>query len=170
MSWLRRIFGGSDAGSDDPAVPRRAHRANEGPVYGHGEVPLEPAKSRLLELLRERGARSAVIVYEGGNDEGWMTAFEYSAAALGADPEDWSGDTLPDGQAVDVDKAMEAAGGPDDALFEAAEGVMCDKWGTFAGAFEVEGRLVIDVETGRIARRDVVSVEEGPAATELETI
>ena len=170
MSWLRRIFGGDSAASAELSQARRAHEPDEGPVYGHGEVPLEPAKAQLLELLRERGARSAVIVYEGGNDEGWITAFEYSAVGLGADPEDWSGESLSDGQAVDVDAAMEAAGGPDDALFEAAEAVMCDKWGSFAGEFEVEGRLVIDVDGGRIARRDVVSVEDGPAGTEIETI
>jgi len=170
MSWLRRIFGGGDARPADPAAARRAHEPDEGPVYGYGEVPLEPAKAQLLALLRERSARSALIVYEGGNDEGWITTFEYSAAGLGADPADWSGESLPEAQAVDVDAAMEAAGGPDDALFEAAEAVMCDKWGSFAGEFEVEGRLVIDVDSGRIVRRDVVSVEEGPAGTEVETI
>jgi hypothetical protein len=170
MSWLRRIFGGHPAASTEPSRPRRAHEPDEGPVYGHGEVPLEPAKAQLLELLRERGARSAVIVYEGGNDEGWITTFAYSAVGLGADPEDWSGESLSDAQAVDVDAAMAAAGGPDDALFEAAEAVMCDKWGSFAGEFEVEGRIVIDVDGGRIVRRDVVSVEDGPAGTEIETI
>jgi hypothetical protein len=47
---------------------------------------------------------------------------------------------------------------------------MCDKWGGFAGEFEVEGRLIVDVDGGRIARRDAVSVEGDPAVTELETI
>ena len=162
MSWLRRILGRSNA--------RPAHLAGAGPTYGHGEVPLEPAKAQLLDLLRERGARSAVIVYEGGNDEGWMTSFEYSAVAFGADPADWSGKSLAEPQAVDVDAAMEMADGPDDALFGAAEAVMCDKWGTFAGEFEVEGRLVIDVDAGRIVRRDAVSVEGAPAETEIEAI
>lgn len=170
MSWLRRIFGRNDSPSADPAGHRRAHKSDEGPVYGHGDVPLEPAKLELLEVLRQRGARSALIVYEGGNDEGWITAFEYSAAALGADPEAWTGETLSDAQAVDVDRAIEAAGGPDDELFAAAEAVMCDKWGSFAGEFEVEGRLVVDVDLGRIVRRDVVSVEDGPAGTEVEAI
>jgi len=173
MSWLRRIFGGR-AGptgrSGGHAGSRRAHEPDEGPVYGYGEVPLEPAKTQLLELLRERGARSAAIVYEGGNDEGWITAFEYSASPLGVDPEDWAGGELPDARAVDVDAALEAAGGPDDALFQAAEAVMCDKWGSFAGEFEVEGRLLIDVDARRIVRRDIVSVEEGQPETELETI
>jgi hypothetical protein len=166
MSWLRRIFGGGDGESR----PRRAHGSRTGPIYGHGDVPLEPAKAELLALLRERGARSAVIVYEGGNDEGWMTSFEYSAASLGAEPQDWAGAGLPEAQAVDIDGAMDASGGPDDALFAAAEAVMCDKWGSFAGEFEVEGRLVIDVDTGRIARRDVISVEGDPPGTEVETI
>ena len=162
MSWLRRIFGGGGA--------RRPSWLGPGPVYGRGDVPLEPARDDLLALLRERGARSAVIVYEGGHDEGWMTSFEYSAEPLGADPEEWTGDALPAARAVDIDSAIDAAGGPDDDLFAAAEAVMCDKWGTFAGEYEVEGRLVIDVDTGRIARRDVVSVEESPPETELETI
>jgi len=120
--------------------------------------------------LRARGARSALIAYEGGNDEGWITRLEYSSAALGADPTEWSGDALPDGKAIDIDRAIEASGGPDDDLFEAAEAVMCDKWGGFAGEFEVDGRLIVDVDGGRIARRDAVSVEGDPALTELETI
>ena len=170
MSWLRRIVRGSDSPSADAAGHRRAHKSDEGPVYGHGDVPLEPAKLELLEVLRQRGARSALIFYEGGNDEGWITAFEYSTAALGVEPEAWSGETLAEAQSVDVDAAIEAAGGPDDELFAAAEAVMCDKWGSFAGEFEVEGTLVVDVELGRIVRRDVVSVEDGPAGTEVETI
>jgi hypothetical protein len=170
MSWLRRIFGGGSPGTDRRADgPRRAHARDEGPVYGHGDVALEPAKATLLSLLRERGARSALIAYDGGNDEGWITSFEYSRAALG-DPDRWPGDSLPDAQAVDIDRAIEGAGGPDDELFEAAEAVMCDKWGTFAGEFEVEGRLLVDVESGRIVRRDSVSVEGDPAQTEVETI
>ena len=164
MSWLRRIFGG---GEGEPR-PSRAHGWRSGPVYGHGDVPLEPAKAELLELLRERGARSAVIVYEGGNDEGWMTSFEYSTAPLGAPPGEWGGDGLPDAVAVDVDAAIDASGGPDDALFAAAEAVMCDKWGSFAGEYEVEGRLVIDVDGSRIVRRDVISIEDGPPGTEVE--
>ena len=171
MSWLRRILGGSREGSpDEPPAPVRAHRPDEGPVYGHGDVKLELAKAQLLALLRERGARSAVVIYEGGNDEGWITSFEYSAVALGAEPAEWQGNSLVDAHAVDVDAAMEAAGGPDDALFEAAEAVMCDKWGSFAGEFEVEGRLIVDVDSGRIARRDIVAVEDGPAGTEIEAI
>ena len=164
MSWLRRILGGGEGEPD----PRRAHASRSGPAYGHGDVPLEPAKAELLGLLRERRARSAVIVYEGGNDEGWMTSFEYSTAPLGAPPEEWAGDGLPDAVAVDVDAAIDASGGPDDALFAAAEAVMCDKWGSFAGEYEVEGRLVIDVDGSRIVRRDVISIEEGPPGTEVE--
>ena len=163
MSWLRRILGGAEG-------PRRAHKAGKGPVYGHGDVPLEPAKAELLKLLRERGARTALIVYEGGNDEGWITSFEYSEAAVGTDPSDWSSESLPNPKVVDIDAAIEESGGPDDALFEAAEAVMCDKWGGFAGEFEVEGRLIIDVDAGQILRRDLVAVEGGPAATEIEAI
>src|SRR5688572_4569310 len=166
MSWLRRIFGGGDGESR----PRRAHGSRTGPIYGHGDVPLEPARAELLALLRERGARSAVIVYEGGHDEGWMTSFEYSAEPLGADPEEWTGEKLPSAQGVDIDGAIDAAGGADDALFAAAEAVMCDKWGSFAGEYEVEGRLVVDVGSGRIARRDVVTVDERRPQTELETL
>lgn len=172
MSWLRRILGRADGDALDGTTggSRRAHETGAGPVYGHGDVPLEPAKTELLKLLRERGARTALIVYEGGNDEGWITSFEYSEAAVGTDPSDWSGDSLPDPQVVDIDAAIEASGGPDDTLFEAAEAVMCDKWGGFAGEFEVEGRLIIDVEAGHIVRRDLVAVEGGPAATEIEAI
>ena len=167
MSWLRRIFGG---GGEDGGAPRRAHGRYEGPAYGHGEVALEPAKAALLAALRERGARSAVIAYEGGNDEGWITEFSHSAAPLGADPASWTGETLPDATVVDIDAAMEAKGGLDDELFEAGEAVMADKWGGFAGEFEVEGRLIVDVDAGRIVRRDAVSVEGDPTVTEVEAI
>jgi hypothetical protein len=171
MSWLRRILGGGNGdGDDDDAAPRRAHGRDEGPIYGHGDIAFGPAKANLLAALRERGARSAVIAYEGGNDEGWITSLEYSTATLGADPADWSGDALPDATVVDVDEAIEAAGGRDDDLFEAAEAVMCDKWGGFAGEFEVEGRLIVDVDSERIVRRDAVSVEGDPAVKEVETI
>jgi hypothetical protein len=171
MSWLRRIFGRDDGdGGDSAGASRRAHAAGEGPVYGHGDVPLGPAKAQLLALLRERGARSAVIAYEGGNDEGFITEFVHSASPLGADLEQLTAETLPDATPVDVDEAIEAAGGPDDELFAAAEAVMCDKWGGFAGEFEVEGRLVVDVENERIVRYDAVSVEGDPAETEIETI
>ena len=170
MSWLRRILRGSDSPSADPGERRRAHAAGEGPVYGQGDIPLEPARAQLLKLLRERGARSALIVYEGGNDEGWITEFSYSSAPLGADPAAWTGETLPDATVVDIDAAIEAKGGPDDELFEAGEGVMADKWGGFAGEFEVEGRLIVDVDGGRIVRRDAVSVEGDPTVTEVEAI
>jgi hypothetical protein len=168
MSWLRRILGGN--GRDADGAPRRAHGRDDGPVYGLGEVPLEPAKAELLAALRARGARSALIAYEGGNDEGWIVRFEYSPAALGDDPAEWPESALQDATAIDVDEAMEAAGGPDDDLFAAGEAVMCDKWGIFAGAFEVEGTLIVDVDSGRIVRRDTVSVEDDPAVNEVETI
>jgi hypothetical protein len=164
MSWLRRILGGSDGGTDGEA--RRAHGSDEGPVYGQADVPLERSKAQLLELLRARGARSAVIAYDGGNDEGFMNSFEYSSAPLGAPPADWSG-TLTDPRTVDIDAALEATGGPDEALYEAAEAVMCDKWGSFAGAFEVDGRLVVGVDSGTIARIDVVKVWDDDEDVEL---
>lgn len=121
---------------------------------------------RLLRLLRERGARSALIVYDGGNDEGGVSSLAHSAEPLGADPAEWSGDELPAATEVDVEAAYERG----DDLFEAAEAVVCDKWGSFAGEFEVEGRLVVDVDSGRIARIDDVAVEDFPAERELEVI
>ena len=140
-------------------------------MYGQADVPLETAKAQLLALLRERGARSAVMAYDGGHDEGFMTSFAYSRTPLGAAPPDVSG-PLPDATEVDIDAAIEARGGADDALYEAAEAVMCDKWGSFAGEYEVEGRLVVDVDAGTITRIDVVKMwdedEELPPERETE--
>jgi hypothetical protein len=136
MSRLSRLFG--------------AH--STGPVYGHGEVPLDQAKPHLLELLRERGAANAVIAYDGGHDEGWITELTY--------------DSTP----VDVDSAYDDFQSPDGRLLEAAEAVVCDKWGTFAGEFEVKGRLLVDVGDGRIERHDSVSVEDGPFEDEDEEL
>lgn len=151
MSGLRRILG-----------------LGSGPVYGRGDEPLEQAKEELLSLLRDRGARSAVIVYDGGHDEGFITELRHSEEALAGEPTEWT--DLAVGSAVDVDGAYDDPDTADGKLLEAAMNVMCDKWGSFAGEFEVQGRLLVDVDSGRIARRDAVSVEEGPKETEVETL
>ena len=178
MSLLRRIFGGEGrrhSAPAEPSEPRRAHERAEGPVYGRADVPLERAKAQLLALLHDRGARSAVIEYDGGQDEGFINSFEFSGVPLAVEPTAWSG-SLPDPTAVDIDAALEATGAPDQALYEAAEAVMCDKWGSFAGEFEVEGRLVVDVDSGTIARIDAVKVwedfegDEPPAEREVEVL
>ena len=165
MSWLRDLFGGGGDREDGDEKPTRAHEPGEGPVYGHGDVPLDRAKADLLRLLRERGARSALIAYDGGNDEGWITSFAWSEAAL---PPGLGGGELPEAHAVDVERAVEAAGGPDDTLFEAAEAVMCDKWGGFAGEFAVRGRLLVDVDAGTIVREDDVWLFDESDYDELE--
>ena len=111
-----------------------------------------------------------MIAYEGGNDEGWITEFSYSSARSAPIRLRGRARRSSDATVVDIDTAIEAKGGPDDELFEAGEAVMADKWGGFAGEFEVEGRLVVDVDAGRIVRRDAVSVEGDPAVTEVEAI
>jgi hypothetical protein len=150
MTWFSRLFG-----------------AETGPVYGHGEVPFDRAKDNLLALLRERGSRSAVIGYDGGNDEGWLTELVFSSESFAGEPETWS--SL-EGTAVDVDDAYENFETPDGKLVEAAEAVVCDKWGSFAGEFHVDGRVFVDVDSGRIVRRDAVSVEDGPVEKDTEVI
>jgi hypothetical protein len=174
MSFLRRIFGGDGRdGRDDRAderEPPRAPAEGSGPVYNHGEEPLSRSKPELLTLLRERGARSALITYDGGNDEGGVSGIAYSAEPLGANPVEWVGDELPVATEVDVERAYEDWDGPDGRVLQAAEAVVCDKWGSFAGEFEVTGRLVVDVDSGRIARVDDVAVEDYPAEREVEVI
>jgi hypothetical protein len=152
VSVHRQIFG--DVGS--------------GPVYGRGDEPLEQAKDELLSLLRQRGARSAEIVYDGGYDEGLITALRLSDEPLGGEPTEWT--DLAGASDLDVDSAYDNPETPDGKLLEAATNVMCDKWGSFAGEFEVKGRLLVDVDGGRIVRRDAFSVEEGPKETEIETL
>jgi hypothetical protein len=174
MSFLRRIFGGGDDSGEERADeregPRRAHAEGAGPVYGHGEEPLSRSKPELLSLLRERGARSALISYDGGNDEGSVSGISYSAEPLGAEPAEWTGDALPAATEFDVESAFEDWDGPDGRFLQAADAVVCDKWGGFAGEFEVTGRLVVDVDSGRIARIDDVAVEDYPAEREVEVI
>lgn len=151
MSWFERLFG--------PA---------SGPVYGHGDEPLERAKEELLARLRERGARSASIVYDGGHDEGFINELRYSEQPFAGDPTEWI--DVQGGSSLDIDNAFENLETPDGKLFQAAEYVMCDKWGSFAGEFEVQGQLLVDVETGRIVRRDAFSVEDGPVENQVEVI
>jgi hypothetical protein len=169
MSWLRKLLGG---GGGDPRngaeKPTRAHAPGAGPVYGHGDVPLDRAKDELLRLLRERGARSALIAYDGGNDEGWIGEFIWSEQPLEQQHETFAAAALPGAHAVDVEAAIEAKGGADDSLFEAAEAVMCDKWGSFAGEFAVRGRLVVDVDGGVIARQDDIWLFDQKDYEELE--
>ena len=144
MSWLRRIFGGGAGGDDEDTTPV-LH------LTGQGDVPLGKAKPELFRLLRERGARAALIRYEGGQDEGGVTSISVGSEPLGGDPETWTGTSLPGAD----DVKLEWEGKSDDArLLEAAEWVVCDKWGSFAGEFEVEGLLVVDVDGERIARHD----------------
>jgi hypothetical protein len=135
-----------------------------GPVYGLGDVPMDRAKPQLLDLLRQRDARRAVIAYDGGHDEGWITELFFSS-----DP----GEGEPDPAAstvIDPDTAYENFESPDGRLLEAAEAVVSDKWGSFAGEFEVKGRLLIDVESTRIVRRDSISYEDGPFEPEEEEL
>lgn len=152
MSWLRRIFGGSAGGSDDTA---------SAPAASAG-------KDALLELLRARGARSALVAYDGGNDEGGVASIAVSTERLGEPVERWQGTTLPGGEDVlwgDWSEHGAASYGTrpdaDERLLEAAEAVVCEKWGSFAGEFEVEGRLVVDVDAGAVARQDVSWITEG---------
>ncbi|HEY3181212.1 MAG TPA: hypothetical protein VGJ77_00125 [Gaiellaceae bacterium] len=173
MSFLRRILGGGDdrdERADERERPRRAHDEGSGPVYGHGEEPLSRSKPELLSLLRERGARSALIAYDGGNDEGGVSGISYSAEPLGAEPAEWTADALPTATEVDVESAFEDWEGPQGRFLQAAEAVICDKWGSFAGEFEVTGRLVVDVDSGRMARIDDVAVEDYPPEREVEVI
>jgi hypothetical protein len=150
MTWLSRLFG-----------------SEIGPVYGRGEIPFDRAKDNLLALLRVRAGRSAVIGYDGGNDEGWLTELVVSSEPLAGEPESWSS---VEGTAVDVDAAYEDFETPDGQLVEAAEALVCDKWGSFAGEFHVDGRVFVDVDSERIVRRDAVSVEDGPVERDTEVI
>jgi hypothetical protein len=150
MTWFSRLFG-----------------SEQGPVYGRGELPFDRARDELLARLQERDARRAVIGYDGGNDEGWLTELVLSDQPFEGEPETWSSVT---GSTVDVDAAYDDFETPDGKLVEAAEAVVCDKWGSFAGEFHVDGRVFVDVDSGRIVRRDAVSVEDGPVETDVEVI
>jgi len=166
VSWLRRIFGGSERSDDRSDLGAPTTRPSEG-------------KAALLELLRARGIRSALVVYDGGNDEGGVASIHVSAQPLGDAPERWEGTTLPGSSEVvwgdwSEEGAAEYGSRPveDEQLLAAAEAVVCEKWGSFAGEFQVEGRLVVDVDGDRIARQDVSWVtdeDEDDAEREHET-
>ena len=166
MSWLRRIFGGSGRPDDHGGT-------------GTPSVTRSEGKATLLELLRARGVRSALVAYDGGNDEGGVASIAVSAEPLGSAAESWDGTTLPgSSEVVWGDWSEEGAAGygsrplADERLLAAAEAVVCEKWGSFAGEFQVEGRLVVDVDSDRIARQDVSWVtdeDEDNAERERET-
>jgi hypothetical protein len=163
VSWLRRIFGGSEEPRDGGEAP----------------AATSAGKAELLELLRARGARSALVVYDGGNDEGGVSSIAVSGAPLEEPAESWRGTTLPGSTEVLwgdwSEEGAELYGTrpvADERLLEAAEAVVCEKWGGFAGEFQVEGRLVVDVDADRIARQDVSWVtdeDEDDAERERET-
>jgi hypothetical protein len=165
MSWLRRIFGGDrdrDGGRPDGAPAVR-------PSAG---------KAELLELLRARGARAALVTYDGGNDEGGVAMVAVSAEPLGVPAESWQGTGLPGAEVLWGDWSEEGASAfgnravEDERLLAAAEAVVCEKWGSFAGEFQVEGRLVVDVDGERIGRQDVSWItdeDEDDAERERET-
>jgi hypothetical protein len=163
MSWLRRLFGGGGAeeGGDERSAVERILGPSGSRHTGRGERPLPEAKAELLDALRARGARSAIVSYDGGNDEGGVTEITVSREPLPDDPLRFAVGTLPAGESFDVDAFYEGGGSPEDQrLFEAAEAVVCDKWGSFAGEFEVRGRLVVDVDSGCIARHDAMRTTE----------
>jgi hypothetical protein len=163
MSWLRRVFGGGGAedGEDERSAVERILGPSGSRHTGYGERPLPEARAELLDALRARGARSAIVAYDGGNDEGGVTGITASPEPLPNDPLRFADETLATGESFDVDAFYEGNVGPQDQrLFEAAEAVVCDKWGSFAGEFEVRGRLVVDVDSGRIARHDAMRTTE----------
>jgi hypothetical protein len=148
-----------DEGSVEPEpVPAPAPATAEeiAAVWAHepNEHALQ-ARTELLRLLRERGARSALVVYDGGNDEGAVTAIRLSREPLGVDPSEWTMPDLAPAEEVAIDDDAT------DDLYDAALWVVAGKWRSFAGLFFVKGRLVVDVDSGRIARHDDVWAPNG---------
>ncbi|HVM16907.1 MAG TPA: hypothetical protein VM290_04960 [Gaiellaceae bacterium] len=143
MSWLRRLFGGRDDGGDDFA---REYMAQE--ERRHAEARVE-----LVRILRELGARSALVRYDGGHDEGSVTEIRWSREPLPGDPLAWTEPRLPGAEEqVEIDWNHLESDPP--GLFDAAEGVVASVYDGFAGPFFVKGRLVVDVDGDRIARHD----------------
>jgi hypothetical protein len=142
MSFFRKLFGG-------------------GGEHGQGNRALAPAKEDVLRLLRERGARSAVIAYDGGHDEGAVTEIWISREPLPSDATDFAGE-LAAAEEVTLDWDEFGHGG----LLDAAMDVVADKWGSFAGEFFVKGRIVVDVDGGRMARHDDTWIDDEDADVE----
>jgi hypothetical protein len=174
VSWLRRLFGGDeDGGEARPDAPAELGYVTDGRKAAD-------AKQELLRVLRELGARSALLVYDGGHDEGGVTEIFVSSEPLDRPAEEWREATLPASTAIDMDRAWNAWGAdgaegvdPEDRrlseLMDAVDAFLAAKWDTFAGEFEVEGRVVVDVDDERIARHDVVTVEEDGGEPMRET-
>lgn len=175
MSWLRRLFGSDGDGEQETIGADELGYATNPQVAA-------TAKGELIRVLRARGARSAILVYDGGHDEGGVTEIFLSSAPLADAPEAWREGTLPDAEEIDMERAWDAWGAGEDAdeetrrlseLMDAAEALIAAKWEGFAGEFEVQGRLVVDVEGERVARHDVVTLDEeygGDTTRETETI
>lgn len=176
MSWLRRILGGDGRGRGDRELAG-AHDLG----YETNPTAAAAAKADLLRVLRARRAHAALITYDGGHDEGSVSEIVVSEEPLGAAPEEWREATIAGGEPIDMDRAWDVWGkedlGADDRqlseLLEAADTFIAVKWEGFAGEFEVQGRLVVDVDGERIARHDVVTVDEeygGETARETEVV
>jgi hypothetical protein len=176
VSWLRRILGG-DGREPGDGEPAGAHDLG----YETNPTAAATAKAELLRVLRERGAHAALITYDGGHDEGSVSEIVVSAEPLGAPPEDWREATIAGGERIDMDRAWDVWGsedlGDDDRqlseLLDAADTFIAAKWEGFAGEFEVQGRVVVDVDGERIARHDAVTVDEeygGETSRETEVV
>ena len=152
MSFLRRLLGRAGDGDRE-----REHVDELANAHRQAERPLAEARADLLGLLRERGARCAVIAYDGGHDEGAVTEIRISPEPLPGTPDEFTGELA---AAEEVELDWDTFGSDPPGLLDAAMDVVADKWGSFAGEFFVRGRLVVDVDSGAIARHDDTWVDD----------
>ena len=113
--------------------------------------------------LRRRGIVRAVVSFSGGNDEGGVEQINLvSASGVNIQLEDY----YPGKRWNETTQRYESPTSSADEELAAALGEpIYDRYGTFAGEYYVDGRLIWDVATGDVKieadQRDTLDDEDG---------
>jgi len=120
---------------------------------------VEMNRTEVFRRLRELGAVGAIVPFYGGNDEGFTEGITLKGA---------EGNTIviiQDYYGSVEEEPFEGA----DHLAEALSEPVYEEYGSFAGDFEVEGRVIWDVSKGTVSmegsevKKDFEAEEESEA-------
>jgi hypothetical protein len=112
---------------------------------------MEMTRAEVFERLRELGAVAAVLPFHGGYDEGFIEGITLQGTegnAIAVIHEDYYGN---------AEEPFEGA----HRLAEALSQPVYDEYGSFAGQFEVEGRVIWDVSKATVSMEGS-EAEESP--------
>ena len=102
---------------------------------------MEMTRAEVFERLQELGAVTAVVPFHGGYDEGFIEGITLKGAEGNAIA------VIQDYYGSAEEQPFEGA----DHLAEALSEPIYEEYGSFAGDFEVEGRVIWDVSKGTVS-------------------